>query len=133
MEFALRRTLHPANIPHESRFADPAYALAVADVFLDELQRHGVTTALTFATSHPASVDALLGQAEARGLRIAQMLDTGMCHINCSSVNDEPHVPFGGSKASGLGRHGGRWSHETFTETRWITLDRGGRPFPPMF
>ncbi len=70
---------------------------------------------------------------EARGLRIAQLLDTGMCHINCSSVNDEPHVPFGGAKASGLGRHGGRWSHETFTETRWITLDRGGRPYPPMF
>lgn len=58
------------TFPHESRFADPAYALAVADVFLDELQRHGVTTALTFATSHPASVDALLGQAEARGLRM---------------------------------------------------------------
>ena len=70
---------------------------------------------------------------EARGLAIASRLETGMCHINCSSVNDEPHVPFGGSKASGLGRHGGRWSHETFTETRWITLDRGGRPFPPMF
>ncbi len=70
---------------------------------------------------------------EARGLAIAQRLDTGMCHINCSSVNDEPHVPFGGAKASGLGRHGGRWAHETFTETRWITLDRGQRPYPPMF
>jgi aldehyde dehydrogenase (NAD+) len=70
---------------------------------------------------------------EQRGLAIAQRLDTGMCHINCSSVNDEPHVPFGGAKASGLGRHGGRWSHETFTETRWITLDRGQRPYPPMF
>jgi aldehyde dehydrogenase (NAD+) len=70
---------------------------------------------------------------EARGLRIANRLDTGMCHINCSIVNDEPHVPFGGSKASGVGRHGGRWSHETFTETRWITLDRGNRPYPPVF
>ncbi len=70
---------------------------------------------------------------EQRGLAIAHKLDTGMCHINCSSVNDEPHVPFGGAKASGLGRHGGRWSHETFTETRWITLDRGQRPYPPMF
>ena len=74
-----------------------------------------------------------VGRDEARGLAIAARLDTGMCHINCSSVNDEPHVPFGGAKASGLGRHGGRWSHETFTETRWITLDRGGRPYPPMF
>ncbi len=70
---------------------------------------------------------------EARGLAIAQRLETGMCHINCSSVNDEPHAPFGGAKASGVGRHGGRWATETFTETRWITLERGGRPFPPMF
>lgn len=70
---------------------------------------------------------------EARALAMARKLETGMCHVNCSSVNDEPHVPFGGSKASGLGRHGGRWSVETFTETRWITLDRGGRPFPPVF
>lgn len=70
---------------------------------------------------------------EARALSIAQRLETGMAHVNCSSVNDEPHVPFGGSKASGLGRHGGRWSVETFTETRWITLDRGGRPYPPVF
>ncbi len=70
---------------------------------------------------------------EQRALAMARRLETGMCHVNCSSVNDEPHVPFGGSKASGLGRHGGRWSVETFTETRWITLDRGGRPFPPVF
>lgn len=70
---------------------------------------------------------------ENRGLAIAQRLETGMCHINCSSVNDEPHAPFGGSKASGLGRHGGHWATETFTETRWITLERGGRGFPPVF
>ena len=42
------------TFPHESRFADPAYATEVAKVFLDELQRIGVTTALTFATSHLA-------------------------------------------------------------------------------
>lgn len=70
---------------------------------------------------------------EARGLAIVNQLDTGNCHINCSSVNDEPHVPFGGFKASGVGKHGGRWSLETFTETRWITIDRGGRPYPPVF
>ena len=70
---------------------------------------------------------------EGRALAMARRLETGMCHVNCSSVNDEPHVPFGGSKASGLGRHGGKWSLETFSETRWITLDRGGRPYPPVF
>ncbi|RZJ24699.1 MAG: guanine deaminase [Haliea sp.] len=58
------------TFPHESRFADPAYAGSVAEVFLDELLRHGVTTALTFATSHPASVDALMAAAQRRGLRL---------------------------------------------------------------
>lgn len=70
---------------------------------------------------------------EQRGLSIVSRLDTGNCHINCSPVNDEPHIPFGGFKASGSGKHGGRWSMETFTETRWITMDRGERPYPPVF
>ncbi|MFD0668915.1 guanine deaminase [Ramlibacter sp. MAHUQ-53] len=58
------------TFPHESRFHDPAYAGEVADFFLDELLRHGVTTALTFCTSHPASVDALMQRAQARRLRL---------------------------------------------------------------
>jgi guanine deaminase len=58
------------TFPHEARFSDPAYAAPVADVFLAELLRHGVTTALTFATSHPASVDALMARAQAHGMRL---------------------------------------------------------------
>lgn len=58
------------TFPHESRFADGDYAASVAQVFLDELLRNGVTTALAFATSHPASVDALMGEAAARRLRL---------------------------------------------------------------
>ncbi|PCI02612.1 MAG: aldehyde dehydrogenase [Hyphomicrobiales bacterium] len=75
----------------------------------------------------------IITRDEHRGLEMSKKLATGMCHINCSSVNDEPHVPFGGSKSSGVGRHGGRWAMETFTETRWITMERGGRKFPPVF
>ena len=56
-----------------------------------------------------------------------------MAHVNDSSVNDEPHVPFGGVKNSGMGRTGGKASIECFTETRWITLERGGRDYPPPF
>ena len=58
------------TFPHESRFADPQHAAEVADFFLDELARNGVTTALTFATSHPQAVDALMRQAQARRLRL---------------------------------------------------------------
>jgi aldehyde dehydrogenase (NAD+) len=70
---------------------------------------------------------------EERGLAVARRLRTGMAHINDSSVNDEPHVPFGGVGASGMGRHGGRQGIDMFTETRWITLERGGRHYPPPF
>lgn len=58
------------TFPHEARFNDHAYARGVAQVFLDELLRNGVTSALTFATSHPHSVDALMEEALARGLRL---------------------------------------------------------------
>lgn len=75
----------------------------------------------------------IMTRSEERGLSIAQRLRTGMAHINDSSVNDEPHVPFGGIGASGLGRHGGKPGIDTFTELRWITLERGGRHYPPPF
>jgi guanine deaminase len=58
------------TFPHESRFAEHAYGASVAQVFLDELLRNGVTSALTFCTSHPHSVDALMEAAEQRGLRM---------------------------------------------------------------
>lgn len=58
------------TFPQESRFHDRAYADGVAEFFLDELLRNGVTTALTFATSHPNSVDAILSASQARGLRM---------------------------------------------------------------
>ena len=57
------------TFPHESRFHDGDYATEVAAFFLDELLRHGVTTALAFATSHPTSVHALFEQARQRQMR----------------------------------------------------------------
>ena len=54
----------------EARFAEPEHASEVAGLFLDELQRHGVTTALAFGSSHLASVQALFEAAEPRGLRL---------------------------------------------------------------
>jgi vanillin dehydrogenase len=75
----------------------------------------------------------IMTRDEERGLAIARRLQTGMVHINDSSVNDEPHVPFGGVRGSGLGRHGGRAGIDQFTEVRWITLERGGRHYPPPF
>lgn len=54
----------------EAKFADPAHAHDIAEFFLDELLRHGVTTALAFSTSHTASVHALFTAAQNRNLRL---------------------------------------------------------------
>lgn len=58
------------TFPHEKRFVAQGYAAQVAEFFLDELLRNGVTTALAFATSHPHSVDALFTEARRRQLRL---------------------------------------------------------------
>ncbi len=58
------------TFPNEARFADPAHAAALAEPFLDELLRHGVTTAMVFGSSHPASVEALFSAASSRGMRL---------------------------------------------------------------
>jgi guanine deaminase len=55
---------------HEARFNDADHASEVADFFLAELLRHGVTTALTFATSHPESVSAIFTAAKAKQMRL---------------------------------------------------------------
>ena len=62
--------LEDYTFPHEARFSNHAYAAGVAKVFVDELLRNGVTTPLAFATSHPHSVDALMEEAQVRGMRL---------------------------------------------------------------
>ena len=62
--------LETYTFPHEKRFVAQGYAAQVAEFFLDELLRNGVTTALAFATSHPQSVDALFAAARHRHLRL---------------------------------------------------------------
>jgi acyl-CoA reductase-like NAD-dependent aldehyde dehydrogenase len=34
---------------------------------------------------------------------VARRLQTGVCHINDATINDEPQMPLGGVKASGWG------------------------------
>ena len=58
------------TFPHEKRFSAYEYSKEVATFFIAELLRNGVTTALTFASSHPQSVNALLGVAQKHSLRM---------------------------------------------------------------
>jgi benzaldehyde dehydrogenase (NAD) len=61
---------------------------------------------------------------------VARRLQTGVCHINDATVNDEPQMPLGGTKASGWGRCGGTAALEEFTELRWITTQDNPRQYP---
>lgn len=65
-----------------------------------------------------------------KGLKIAEKLEYGICHINGATVHDEPQMPFGGEKDSGWGRFGGRAVLEEFSELRWITIRRSPTPYP---
>jgi aldehyde dehydrogenase (NAD+) len=65
-----------------------------------------------------------------RGVALARRVETGMIHVNDSTVADEPIVPFGGQKHSGVGRLNGDQMVEAFTTTKWISVQHGRSPFP---
>ncbi|NMM10782.1 MAG: guanine deaminase [Polaromonas sp.] len=105
------------TFPHEKRFVDPGYSAQAATFFIAELLRNGVTTALTFATSHPASVNALFTEAQKHSLRLI----TGKCLMDQNSpdgVRDETEQSL------------------IDTETlinRWHGVDRLGYAITPRF
>ncbi len=66
----------------------------------------------------------------ARGLLVARQIKSGICHVNGPTVHDEPQMPFGGVGASGYGRFGGRQGIDSFTETRWITIETQPAHYP---
>ena len=62
--------LEKYTFPAEARFADPKHARDVAEFFVAELLRNGTTTAMVFATTHKASVDAIFEAARTRSMRV---------------------------------------------------------------
>ena len=73
---------------------------------------------------------AVFSQNIARAWNLARQIESGMCHINGPTVHDEPQMPFGGMKASGYGRFGGKAAIDEFTALRWITIQTGTRHYP---
>ena len=66
----------------------------------------------------------------ARGLKVARRIQSGICHVNGPTVHDEAQMPFGGVKASGYGRFGGKAGIDAFTELRWITVETEPGHYP---
>ena len=66
-----------------------------------------------------------------RALRVADQLEAGMIWINSENVRHLP-TPFGGVKASGIGRDGGDWSFEFYMEQKHIGLATGTHAIPRL-
>ena len=109
------------RIFHEESFGPVVIVVPVAD------DNEAVSTANDSDYGLSASV---FSRDINRAYAVAERIDSGICHINSSTVNDEPQMPFGGVKASGMGRFGGRAGIEEFTDLRWITIQSGHRHYP---
>lgn len=103
--------------PMEERFLDAAFASAKAEIFADELLRHGTTTAMVFATVHPQSVDAIFEAAKKRRMRL--YAGKVLMDRNCpESLRDTPQSGYEQSEA---------------LIERWHGQDRLGYAITPRF
>ncbi len=123
--------LMPAHVvdhvtPAMKLFRDESFGPVVAIIrALDEA--HAIVLANDTEYGLSASV---FTRDTARGLRVARQIKSGICHINGPTVHDEAQMPFGGMKASGYGRFGGKAGIDAFTELRWVTIETQPGHFP---
>jgi 5-carboxymethyl-2-hydroxymuconic-semialdehyde dehydrogenase len=66
-----------------------------------------------------------------RAHRVAQAIDTGLCWINSQNVRDL-RTPFGGVKASGIGREGGDYAFDFYCETEVVHVAMGSHHIPRL-
>jgi len=115
------------DVPDDSDFArhetfGPVLAVEIADSAEAAVERAN-------ATAYGLSSSIMTSDAD-RGFALAQLLESGIVHVNDQPVADEPQMPFGGVKDSGWGRFGGQAVIDEFTELRWVTVQSGTHPFP---
>jgi acyl-CoA reductase-like NAD-dependent aldehyde dehydrogenase len=116
-----------ANVtPHMRIYGEESFGPVVTIVAVD-----GPDAAVECANDSEYGLSAaVFGTDVDNALAIARRIESGICHVNSSTVHDEPQMPFGGVKASGWGRFGGRAALEEFTELRWMTVQQAARHYP---
>ena len=73
---------------------------------------------------------AVFSQDAALALKVAMRLDSGSCHIDGATVQNEAQAPYGVMKDSGSGRFDGRAVIDEFTELKWITIEPVEQAYP---
>ncbi|BCX02917.1 MAG: salicylaldehyde dehydrogenase [Candidatus Roseilinea sp.] len=65
-----------------------------------------------------------------RGMTAARRIRAGSVHVGTHSFWSDALAPIGGYGMSGIGRSGGKYSVEHFTELKWMSLELGETPRP---
>jgi 5-carboxymethyl-2-hydroxymuconic-semialdehyde dehydrogenase len=92
----------------------------------------GEEEAIALANATPYGLAAYIWTRDlARAHRMAAAVDAGMTWINSHNVRDL-RTPFGGVKASGLGREGGTHSLDFYTESRIVHIPLGDTGVPRL-
>ncbi|HEY1263374.1 MAG TPA: aldehyde dehydrogenase family protein, partial [Terriglobales bacterium] len=87
--------------------------------------------ALKIANDSPYGLSGSIFTRDAEiGAELAKQIDSGMVHVNDGTINDDPHIAFGGEKASGVGRLNGKWALEEFTTLKWVSVQHKQRHYP---
>ena len=88
--------------------------------------------ALRIANDTPYGLTAYIWTNDlTRALRFTDRLEAGMIWVNSENVRHLP-TPFGGVKASGIGRDGGDWSFEFYMEQKHIGFATGQHKIPRL-
>ena len=92
---------------------------------------HGDEDAIRIANDTEYGLScAVFSRGLSRAMQVASRMNSGICHINGSTVHDEAQMPFGGVKASGYGRFGGKAVINEFTDLQWITVQTTPLKYP---
>lgn len=115
--------------------ADNAMRIAQEEIFGPVLTSIRFTTedeALHIANDIPYGLTGYVWTENlSRALRFTDKLEAGMIWVNSENVRHLP-TPFGGVKASGIGRDGGDWSFDFYMEQKHIGFATGAHPIPRL-
>jgi benzaldehyde dehydrogenase (NAD) len=116
-----------ANVTPEMRiYGEESFGPVVALVPVD-----GADEAVRVANDTEYGLAAaVFGRDVPAALDVARRIESGICHVNASTVHDEPQMPFGGVKESGWGRFGGSAALDEFTDLRWMSVQQTPRHYP---
>jgi aldehyde dehydrogenase (NAD+) len=114
---------HPKAPVWEREIFGPILAVRRSDGFAHAVQmanegEYGLSASV-FTQDLTAALDAI------------DSIDVGVLHVNSETAVADPHVPFGGSKASGMGpKEQGEAARDFFTQSTTVYLTGGRSPHP---